>query len=139
MGSRESNVCGRKIWFCVNRLLKVLCGFFLLFISSALTEALQVIIALEECFQYPFVDVIGVRGFCWVSGCYSFQNMTRDVFSDVAFQCKGVVNISLIGVCLKMSVGGTMNELCRDTHPITGSLHCPFDDSVHPEFTRNLG
>jgi hypothetical protein len=46
-----------------------------------------------------------------------------DVVRDFPLQGKHIAQVSFICVRPKMSIGGRLNQLGGDTHPIAGTLH----------------
>src|SRR6516162_3903198 len=128
-GSREpamslshSDVSRHKFRIGIDGLLKVFCGSSFLFIPRAGPLLVQVIIPLEVCVQNAWVYRLGLRRSGQV-GSQPHANLTRYFLGNVAFQRENVAYLALIAISPNVLVCGTLDELRRDSHTITGSLH----------------
>src|SRR5215469_18209652 len=125
MGLGQANIGGSEVWLGINSLLKVLRRFPILLVSSALTKTLQVRISLKVCLQHPGIYTLRLRRSHRLSRNDSFLNMASDILSDVTFERKRVVHVSLIRVRPQVSVRKRLDQLCSDAHAITRSLQRP--------------
>ena len=57
-------------------------------------------------------------------------DLVRDLSGDRALQCEYVAEVAVIGLGPQVCIIRGINQLCRDPHPVSGTLHRSFNHRV---------
>jgi hypothetical protein len=68
------------------------------------------------------------------NGLFLWSQLDADLFGDgtchFLLQRQGVSQITLIALCPKMLVGGSADQLCRDSNLLAGAQNCAFHHGI---------
>ena len=68
----------------------------------------------------------------------AIADLPSDVARHVAFHPKDVAEIAIIALGPQMLVGGSLDELRPDSHPVANPFDRTFDNGIHVKFAADL-
>jgi hypothetical protein len=63
-------------------------------------------------------------------------NFISDRARHRTLESKNVTQVAIIGLSPQVRISRRVDQLCRNPHPVTGTEHRSFDDSVYSQLPR---